>query len=119
MAIKHEGVDPVQERKKVNQNPFKTLNDLYADYYQLRQRDIANGYGDKPPRPTIPNDVIRMLKRIFDHGIKLNVTQFNPASPFRPRDAGGEEQAANDGETNKIVDFDMVCKLQFSRQLLT
>ncbi|MEI8632069.1 hypothetical protein P4S72_08090 [Vibrio sp. PP-XX7] len=62
-------------------------------------RDIANGYGDKPPRPTISNDVMRMLKRIFDHGIKLDVTQFNPASPFRPKDAGGEEQAANDPMT--------------------
>ncbi|EKO6516196.1 tyrosine-type recombinase/integrase [Vibrio cholerae] len=158
LAIKREGVDPVQERKKVNQNPFKTLNDLYADYHQLRQRqiathekekslyerevawrigkveldkirpldiseilrDIANGYGDKPPRPTISNDVMRMLKRIFDHGIKLDVTQFNPASPFRPKDAGGEEQAANDPMTEtEVVEFFTKLRAipaQFSRE---
>ncbi|MBE3655633.1 hypothetical protein BOO92_02805 [Vibrio navarrensis] len=47
-----------------------------------------------------------MLKRIFDHGIKLDVTQFNPASPFRPKDAGGEEQAANDPMTRtEVVEF--------------
>ncbi|MDR8085350.1 integrase arm-type DNA-binding domain-containing protein, partial [Acinetobacter baumannii] len=47
LAIKREGVDPVQERKKVNQNPFKTLNDLYADYHQLRQRQIATHEKEK------------------------------------------------------------------------
>lgn len=133
LAIKRESADPVKERQKVNQNPFKTLDDLYADYHQLRLReiathqkekslydrevawrigktdlerirpvdiseilrDIAHGYGDNPPRPTISNDVMRMLKRVFDHGMKLDVTRFNPATPFRPRDAGGEEKAAN------------------------
>jgi hypothetical protein len=38
---------------------------------------------------------MRLLRNLFDHGIKLDVTRFNPASPFRPRDAGGEEKAAN------------------------
>ncbi|PWW05375.1 tyrosine-type recombinase/integrase [Mangrovibacter plantisponsor] len=158
LAIKREGADPVQERQKVNGNPFKTLNDLYADYYQLRQReiathekerslyereiawrigkvelekirpldvseilrDIANGYGDKPPRPTISNDVMRMLKRIFDHGMKLDVTQFNPASPFRPRDADGEEQAANYPMTeSEVIEFFTKLRAipaQFSRE---
>ena len=119
LAIKRDGVDPVQVRLKINRNPFKTLNDLFEDYHQLRKReitshekerslyereiagrighleldkirpldiseilrDITNGYGGKPPRPTISNDVMRMLKRTFDHGMKLDVTRFNPASP--------------------------------------
>ncbi len=133
IAIKRNGADPVQDRLKVNRNPFKTLNDLFEDYHQLRKREIAsyekerslyereiawrignielekirpldiseilrditNGYDGKPPRPTISNDSMRLLRRIFDHGIKLDVTSFNPASPFRPRDAGGEEKAPN------------------------
>ncbi|WP_235614291.1 MULTISPECIES: Arm DNA-binding domain-containing protein [Salinivibrio] len=47
LAIKREGADPVQERHKVNQNPFKTLNDLYADYYALRKREIASHQKEK------------------------------------------------------------------------
>ena len=47
LAIKREGADPVQERQKVNQNPFKTLNDLYADYYELRKREIASHHKEK------------------------------------------------------------------------
>ena len=47
LAIKREGADPVQERQKVNQNPFKTLNDLYADYYELRKREIASHQKEK------------------------------------------------------------------------
>ncbi|MFM2481350.1 hypothetical protein [Celerinatantimonas sp. YJH-8] len=82
--------------------------------------DIANSYGDKPPKPTISNDVMRMLKRIFDHGLKLDVPQFNPASPFRPKDAGGEEQATNDPmiETEVVEFFTKlrVIPAQFSRE---
>lgn len=133
LAIKRDGLDPVQERRQTHQNPFNTLDDLYADYHEMRKReiashqkerslydreiswrigkvelnkirpvaiseilrDIAHGYNQHPPRPTISNDVMRLLKRIFDHGIKLDVLQFNPASAFTPRDAGGEEAPAN------------------------
>lgn len=133
LAIKRNGLDPVRERRHAHQSPLKTLDDLYADYYKIRKkeiashqkernlyareiswrignvalkkirpvaiseilRDIANGYNEHPPRPTISNDVMRLLKRIFNHGIKLDVLQFNPASAFTPRDAGGKEAPAN------------------------
>ena len=158
LAIKREGADPVQERQKVNQNPFKTLNDLYADYYELRKReiashhkekslyerevawrigkveldkirpvdiseilrDVANGYDDNKPRPTLSNDLMRLLRNLFDHGIKLDVTRFNPASPFRPRDAGGEEKAANypmnEDEVTEFFTKLRVIPAQFSRE---
>ncbi|WP_458734177.1 tyrosine-type recombinase/integrase [Zobellella taiwanensis] len=144
IAIKREGADPVQEREKVNKNPFKTLNDLYADYYEVRKkeisshekekslyereigrrigkmelnkispvdiskilRDVANGYDDHLPRPTISNDLMRLLKNLFDHGITLNVTRNNPASPFRPRHAGGSEKPANFPMTEpEVIEF--------------
>lgn len=158
LAIKRDGVDPVQVRLKINRNPFKTLNDLFEDYHQLRKREIAsyekerslyereiagrighleldkirpldiseilrditNGYGGKPPRPTISNDVMRMLKRTFEHGMKLDVTRFNPASPFRPRDAGGPERAANYPMTEpEVIEFFTKLRAipaQFSRE---
>jgi len=41
--------------------------------------------------PTVANDLLRWLKRIFDFGIKCRYVQSNPASAFDISDAGGEE----------------------------
>lgn len=63
---------------------------------------------------------MRMLKRTFDHGMKLDVTRFNPASPFRPRDAGGPERAANYPMTEpEVIEFFTKLRAipaQFSRE---
>lgn len=158
LAIRRNGLDPVQERKQICRNPLQTLDELYADYYELRRRqiashlkerslyerelslrigtielnkirpitisnilrDIANGYGGHPPRPTISNDVMRLLKRIFDHGIKLDVVEFNPASVFNPNDAGGEEAPANNPMSEpEVKEFFQVLRAipaRFSRE---
>ncbi|KAF0811020.1 phage integrase family site specific recombinase [Alcanivorax sp. S71-1-4] len=42
-------------------------------------------------RPTIANDTLMYMKQLFRHGIKLDLCQSNPASPFTVNDAGGEE----------------------------
>ncbi|WP_330110346.1 site-specific integrase [Methylophaga thalassica] len=44
-------------------------------------------------RPTIANDALSYLKQIFNHAIKLDLVQNNPASAFSPKDAGGQEHA--------------------------
>ena len=44
-------------------------------------------------RPTIANDTLMYMKQLFRHGIKLDLLQTNPASPFSPSDAGGEERS--------------------------
>lgn len=44
-------------------------------------------------RPTIANDTLMYMKQLFRHGIKLDLLQNNPASPFSPSDAGGEERS--------------------------
>lgn len=43
--------------------------------------------------PTMANDVLRWLKRIFNHAIKMHMITNNPASAFDVADAGGQEQA--------------------------
>ena len=43
--------------------------------------------------PTMANDVLRWLKRIFDFGIKRQVLEVNPASAFNLADAGGAEES--------------------------
>lgn len=43
--------------------------------------------------PTMANDVLRWLKRIFNHAIKLHIITLNPALAFDVADAGGKEEA--------------------------
>ncbi len=41
--------------------------------------------------PTMANDVLRLLRRMFDYGIKRHYLTVNPASAFDVSDAGGKE----------------------------
>ncbi|WP_252107932.1 MULTISPECIES: site-specific integrase [unclassified Halomonas] len=44
-------------------------------------------------RPTIANDALMYLKQLFNHGIKLGLLAYNPASAFNVNDAGGVEKS--------------------------
>lgn len=43
--------------------------------------------------PTMANDVLRWVKRMFDYAAKRQMCQFNPAAPFNLADAGGKEES--------------------------
>ncbi len=43
--------------------------------------------------PTMANDVLRWVKRMFIYAMKRQLVQFNPAAPFDPADAGGTEES--------------------------
>lgn len=42
--------------------------------------------------PTIANDVLRLVRKIFDYGFKRRLVTANPAAPFDLSDAGGQEK---------------------------
>jgi integrase len=42
--------------------------------------------------PSISNDVLRWLKRIFNYAVKRHAIEYNPAAAFDPGDAGGKEK---------------------------
>ena len=42
--------------------------------------------------PTVANDVLRMLKRLFDYAVVRGMVEVNPAISFGAKDAGGKEQ---------------------------
>jgi integrase len=44
-------------------------------------------------RPTISNDALIYCKQLFNHAIKLGLTQVNPALAFNSKDAGGIEKS--------------------------
>ena len=54
---------------------------------RIIQRVVESG------RPTIANDTLMYLKQLFRHGMKLDLCQNNPASPFTATDAGGLESS--------------------------
>lgn len=43
--------------------------------------------------PTVANDVLRWVRRMFDFAVKRHIVQYNPASAFDLSDAGGREEA--------------------------
>ena len=43
--------------------------------------------------PTMANDVLRWVKRMFDYAMKRQMCQHNPAAPFNLADAGGKEES--------------------------
>lgn len=42
--------------------------------------------------PTVANDVLRMLKRVFDYAVVRGIIEVNPAISFGSKDAGGKEE---------------------------
>ena len=49
-------------------------------------RNVANS-----GRPTVANDTLMYCKQLFNHGVKLGLSDKNPASAFSVNDAGGVE----------------------------
>jgi integrase len=43
--------------------------------------------------PSISNDVLRWLKRMFNYAVKRHAIEYNPAAAFDPGDAGGKEKS--------------------------
>ncbi|EGU0166502.1 tyrosine-type recombinase/integrase [Vibrio parahaemolyticus] len=74
-------------RKEVKQHiGVMTISDVTPQHIRLiLERIVLSG------RKSIANKVLRLLKQLFNHAIKLNLTTFNPAQAFSPKDAGGTE----------------------------
>lgn len=60
----------------------------------VRPRHVDNVLQDVLERgsPTVANDVLRMLKRLFDYAVVRGMIEVNPAISFGSKDAGGKEQ---------------------------
>lgn len=68
------------------------IGNIKLDQISARDiRKVINTINDSG-RPTIANDALGYSKQLFNHGIKLDLMNFNPASAFTFRDAGGVEK---------------------------
>ncbi|MBA6257443.1 MULTISPECIES: tyrosine-type recombinase/integrase [unclassified Colwellia] len=84
-----------------------------ASLKQISARDIRTVLQAivKSNRPTIANDALIYCKQLFNHGIKLDVIDNNPASAFSYSDAGGEEKSKNRFlSKDELVKFFRICR---------
>lgn len=56
-------------------------------------------------RPSIANDALQYLKQLFNHAMKLGLSDSNPAQPFNVNDAGGMEKSRERALTFKELEF--------------
>ena len=80
-------------RSRIENDIKPQIGRLKAEDVKPRDIDAMIQVVVKRGAPTIANDVLRWIKRIFDFGIKRHVVEHNPASAFDPSDAGGKEDA--------------------------
>ncbi|MFA0142618.1 tyrosine-type recombinase/integrase [Vibrio kanaloae] len=69
------------------------IGDIPLDRITARDIRTAITAINDSGRPTIANDALGHCKQLFNHGMKLDLLQGNPASAFTVRDAGGIEQS--------------------------
>jgi len=84
-----------------------------ADIDALLQKVVKRG------APTVANDVLRWVRRMFDFAIKRHLCEFNPAAAFDPGDAGGKEEARDRAlsRSELVTFFEAMGKAQgFSRE---
>jgi len=72
-------------RPLIGELPLGEVN--ARDIRAVIQRVVASN------RPTIANDVLLYCKQLFNHAIKLDFIDTNPASAFSVKDAGGIEES--------------------------
>ncbi|HGF4966791.1 TPA: tyrosine-type recombinase/integrase [Vibrio parahaemolyticus] len=68
------------------------IGELAVD--KVNSRDILNIIRliNQSGRPSIANDTLNYCKQLFNHALKLDLAQNNPAAPFTEKDAGGTEK---------------------------
>ena len=79
-------------RSRIENDIKPAIGKMKAEDVRPRDIDAMIQAVVKRGAPTVANDVLRWIKRIFDFGIKRQVVDINPASAFDPSDAGGKEE---------------------------
>lgn len=80
-------------RSRIEKDIKPHLGKLALDAVEPRHIDTMLRAVVKRGAPTIANDVLRWVRRMFDYAIKRHLVRFNPAAAFDLADAGGKELA--------------------------
>jgi len=80
-------------RSRIEKDIKPHLGKLALDAVEPRHIDAMLRAVVKRGAPTIANDVLRWVRRMFDYAIRRHLVRFNPAAAFDLADAGGKELA--------------------------
>lgn len=80
-------------RARIEKDIKPTIGNLKVESVTPRHIEALLQSVVKRGAPTMANDVLRWLKRMFNHAIKMHMITNNPALAFDVDDAGGKEQA--------------------------
>jgi integrase len=80
-------------RARIEKDIKPAIGNLKVEDVKPRHIDDILKAVIKRGAPSISNDVLRWLKRIFNYAVKRHAIEFNPAAAFDPGDAGGKEKS--------------------------
>lgn len=80
-------------RSRIDKDIKPHLGKLALEDVEPRHIDVMLRAVVKRGAPTVANDVLRWVRRMFDYAIKRHMVRFNPAAAFDLSDAGGKEVA--------------------------
>ncbi len=89
--LKHPNIPARYYRKEMKRHiGVMTIKDVTPQHIRRIVDDIVES-----DRLSIANKTLLYAKQMFNHAIKLNLTSYNPAQAFTPKDAGGAEQSCD------------------------
>lgn len=80
-------------RSRIERDIRPSIGKLALEDVEPRHIDAMLRSVVKRGAPTMANDVLRWVRRMFDYAIKRHMVRFNPAAAFDLSDAGGKEIA--------------------------
>lgn len=80
-------------RSKIEKDIKPTIGNLKVEDVRPQHIDALLQKVVKRGAPTVANDVLRLLNRMFNHAIKRHVIDNNPVVAFDISDAGGKEES--------------------------
>lgn len=80
-------------RARIEKDIKPAIGNLKVEDVKPRHIDDILKTVIKRGAPSISNDVLRWLKRIFNYAVKRHAIEYNPAAAFDPGDAGGKEKS--------------------------
>jgi len=76
-------------KPKIGHLPIDRISAIQV--YDLLKSIRQGNKGHGQPAPTVANDLLRFLKRVFSLAVVLEKIPFNPAAAFTNKEAGGKE----------------------------
>lgn len=99
-------------RSRIEKDIKPAIGSLKVEDVKPRHIDDVLKAVMKRGAPSMANDNLRWLKRMFNYAIKRHIIEYNPAAAFDPGDAGGKEKS----RTRWLTSEELVTLFEAMRQ---